>query len=54
MYHFLEGISNYNNWEENIDLDSKNRRLVEYKENLFKKKKYIIRMMKSYINSEIV
>jgi adenine-specific DNA-methyltransferase len=28
LYHFLEGITTYNNWQEKIDLKSKHRRLI--------------------------
>lgn len=29
LYHFLDGMVNYGNWEQNIDLNTKNKRLVK-------------------------
>lgn len=31
LYHFLDGMVNYDNWAENIDLNTKNKRLVKQK-----------------------
>ncbi|MBA4312607.1 MAG: DNA methyltransferase [Chlorobiaceae bacterium] len=37
IYHFLEGITIYPDWSNNIDKGSKNLKLINYKENIFKK-----------------
>lgn len=48
LYHFLEGITQYDTWENNIDLNSKHRRLVpEY--NIWNDKKNVYEAFESII-----
>ena len=37
IYHFLEGIMIYPDWKKQIDVKSKNLKLINYKEKIFKK-----------------